>query len=64
MKILRYGIIHAFAQCQNCDWDSSIDISCNNRMDKLRKQIKNHVRKYEHTVVLETGNSTKYSHEI
>lgn len=61
MKTKKSGIIHAYAQCNNCDWDAALDIRSASRMGKLRQQIKRHVEKTGHSVVLETGNSTTYS---
>lgn len=60
MKSDKLGIIHAYAQCQNCDWDVALDIHVKNRMQKLRNEIASHIKKTKHTVVLETGNSTIY----
>lgn len=60
MKSRKYGIIHAYAQCRNFDWDAALDINSTSRMSKLRAQIKRHVEKEGHTVGLETGNSTEY----
>ena len=40
MKTTKYGIIHAYAQCNICEWDAAIDIDSKNRMNKLRYQIK------------------------
>ncbi len=56
----KYGIIHAFAQCSNCTWDSAIKIGENNRMSKLRARIVSHIKNTGHEVILETGNSTKF----
>jgi len=61
VKTKKYGIIHAYAQCDGCDWDSAIDINETDRMQKLRNRIYAHVNKTGHSVTLETGNSTKYS---
>lgn len=61
MKSDKSGIIHAYAQCQNCNWDASLDIYAKNRMQKLRNQIAKHIKESKHTVVLETGKSTVYS---
>ena len=36
MKTTKYGIIHAYAQCNICEWDAAIDIDSKNRMNKLR----------------------------
>jgi len=57
----RYGIIHAWAQCNNCDWNEGIHIDDKNRMQKLRNKIYAHVKQTGHTVTLETGTSTDYS---
>ena len=57
----KYGIIHGYAQCDNCDWDSAIEIHETNRMQRLRNRIYSHVNKTGHSVTLETGNSTNYS---
>jgi len=56
----KFGIIHAYAQCNSCDWDSAIDINDKNRMQGLRNRIHRHVEKTGHKVNLETGNSTDY----
>lgn len=61
VKTEKYGIIHAFAQCNKCDWDAAIDTAETNRMQKLRNKIYVHVKKTGHSVTLETGNSTTYS---
>jgi len=61
VKTEKFGIIHAVAQCQDCDWDSAIITHERNRMQKLRNRIYAHVNKTGHTVILETGNSTIYS---
>lgn len=61
VKSYKYGIIHAYAQCNNCDWDATIKINDDfNRMSKLRSKIYAHVKKTGHKVSLETGNSTDY----
>lgn len=60
MKSRKDGIIHAYAQCNDCEWDAALDINSVSRMNKLRAQIKRHVEKENHTVVLETGNATEY----
>ena len=58
------GIIHAYAQCSDCEWNSAIKINENNRMQKLRNRIYSHVIKTKHRVTLETGNSTKYYYTL
>ena len=63
IKIEKYGIIHAVAQCRDCDWDDAIDISEIDRSQKLRNRIYSHVRKTKHKVTLETGNATDYYYE-
>ena len=60
VKSEKYGIIHAYAQCDDCDWDAAIDIKKSNRMQLLRNKIYQHIRKTGHSVTLETGNSTRY----
>ena len=62
VKILteKYGIVHAYARCNNCDWDAAIDIAKSNRMQLLRNKIYSHIRETKHRVTLETGNSTDY----
>jgi len=60
VKTEKYGIIHAYAQCNNCDWDATIDTNAKNRMQKLRNKIYSHVLKTGHRVTLETGNETDY----
>ena len=61
VKSEKFGIIHAYAQCNECDWDAAIKIHETGRMGKLRNRIYAHVNKTGHTVTLETGNSTDYS---
>lgn len=61
MKFHRYGTIHAYAQCDECGWTDSINISERNRMQALRNRISSHINKTGHSVTLETGNATKYS---
>ncbi len=65
MKVIsdKTGIIHAYAQCQNCTWDYAMEFKLNNRMQKLRNNIAAHIKSTGHVVVLETGNSTTYSLE-
>jgi hypothetical protein len=63
VKSDKSGIIHAYAQCNNCEWDSVIRIDEDNRMQKLRNRIYSHVSKTKHRVTLETGNSTIYYFE-
>ena len=58
VKVRKYGIIHAYAQCAQCDWDEASNIGEDNRMQKLRNRIYSHVKKTRHKVTLETGNST------
>jgi len=60
VKSDKSGIIHAYAQCKNCEWDSAININECNRMQKLRNRIYSHVIKTKHRVNLETGNSSDY----
>lgn len=63
MKIIttKYGITHAYAQCVDCYWDSTIETNDPNRMQKLRNRIYSHIKETGHTVNLETGTSTNYS---
>ena len=65
MKIIskKYGIIHAYAQCDSCEWDATIDIEKTNRMQKLRNEIYKHIRETGHKVILDTGNTTIYCAE-
>ncbi len=63
IKTTKYGIIHAYAQCADCSWDSAMNIKETNRMQKLRNRIYAHIKKTGHTVDLETGNVTSYSSE-
>ena len=56
------GIIHAHAFCRDCSWDDDINIGQHDRMQKLRNRIYIHIRATGHTVDLETGNHTAYSH--
>ena len=63
VKSNKSGIIHAYAQCNNCKWNSAIKIDEGNRMQKLRNRIYSHVIKTKHVVNLETGNSTNYYFE-
>lgn len=60
IKTTKYGIIHGYAQCRGCHWDSAIDINEINRMQNLRNRIYSHIRKTGHRVTLETGSSTDY----
>ena len=60
VKVIQYGIIHAYAQCSECEWDKSINIDDKNRMQKLRNAIYCHVKETGHRVMLETGKSTDY----
>jgi hypothetical protein len=60
LTIKKYGIIHAYAQCDNCYWHSGINIEEKNMMQNLRNRIYSHVHKTGHSVTLETGNSTTY----
>ena len=63
VRSIKYGIVHAYAQCSNCDWDAAIEITSKNRMQKLRNKIYSHVNKTGHKVHLEIGNSTTYYKE-
>jgi len=62
MKIVfdKYGIIHAYAQCSNCDWTDAMRTYQQDRMQKLRNRIYSHIKKTGHTVELETGTATTY----
>lgn len=63
VKVEKTGLIHAYAQCNECSWDDTISIGELNRMQKLRNRIYAHVKKTGHKVILETGNSTNYYHD-
>lgn len=58
IKTYKYGIIHAIAQCQNCDFEDAI--KAGNGMQTLRNKVYAHIRKTGHTVTVETGNTTDY----
>ena len=58
--VRKHGIIHAYAQCSDCEWDASMKIDEPNRMQRLRNRIYSHVKATGHSVTLETGNSTIY----
>ncbi len=59
----KYGIIHACAFCDICDWGDCMIPDEEDRMQKLRNMIYRHVRATGHSVTLETGNSTRYTGE-
>jgi len=56
----KYGIIHGFAICEDCDWTDGIKTVEINRMQKLRARVYKHIRRFGHKVNLETGTSTRY----
>lgn len=60
MRSKKFGIVHAYAQCDDCEWTTALDINVIDRMGKVRRQIKSHIDITGHTVTLETGNATKY----
>lgn len=60
VKTKKFGIIHFFAQCWDCEWSEAIDTNEINRNQKVRNKIYKHVRETGHTVKLETGNATDY----
>jgi len=60
VKIEKYGVIHAIAQCGNCNWEDAINTEEEDRLTKLRNRVKKHVEKTGHTVTIETGTSTDY----
>lgn len=54
--ITKFGVIHNYAQCWNCEWD------CNCHKNKnYYSAIIAHVKKTGHTVKRESGSSTDYS---
>jgi len=62
MKSYKFGIIHAIAYCENCNWSEGIKLESRNRMQELRRKITQHIKETKHSISLETGNSTRYSY--
>jgi len=60
VKTDSYGLVHAVANCDHCDFHegSYIDVS------RMRVLARRHVAKTGHTVNVETGKSTTYSPDI
>lgn len=56
IEVIQYGIIHAIANCEVCEW------SCAEYRDmgKTRQEIRKHVNNTGHSVTLETGKATRY----
>ncbi len=60
VKVVKYGIIHFHAVCQNCDWSAAIEFWAINRNQRVRNKVYSHVNKTGHTVTIESGSSTDY----
>ncbi len=60
VKSEKYGIVHYYAQCNECVWDCGMDINHKKRTENVRRKIKKHVTRTGHTVTLESGSSTDY----
>ena len=60
VKSERYGIIHAQAVCNCCDWTEAMNTGEVNRVQNLQRKARKHVSETGHEVVLETGNAIKY----
>lgn len=56
----KFGIIHYYAQCQNCDWVCGIRTEIANIPEDVRNEIYKHIRKTGHRVQVEGGTSTDY----
>jgi len=61
IKVENYGVIHYYAQCEQCKWDAGIYSSGLETRQDVRNAIRKHVKKTGHTVNLESGSSTRYT---
>jgi hypothetical protein len=59
IRVTKYGMVHFYAQCKECEWDSGIGVHGSTRQD-VRNAVNAHVRKTGHRVTIETGTSTDY----
>ena len=60
IKVEKFGIIHGIAFCEKCDWSEAINTAELNRMQKLRNKVYKHIKETWHSVIIETGTSTRY----
>ena len=58
VEVTKYGYVHYVAFCQTCDWQAAI---MPDTVAEVRNQVRNHVKKTGHDVIIEGGNATKYS---
>ena len=63
MKIMveQFGVIHYYAQCEDCSWDAGITSNGLKSKQDVRNAIRKHIRKTRHTVSLESGTATLYT---
>ena len=61
VRVTKYGTIHFYAQCTECEWDDAIHLHEKNRRQRVRNSVYRHVRETGHRVQLEAGTSTDYS---
>ncbi len=64
VKSEKYGIVHYYAQCNECSWDCGMDIDHKKRTENVRRKIKRHVARTGHVVKLDSGSSTRYYLEV
>ena len=56
IKSENYGIIHLVAYCQNCNWSNED----HKNPQKVRNEIRKHILKTGHEIIIETGLARKY----
>ena len=60
IKVIRHGLMHYHAQCDDCDWECAVYDNNNSHQD-VRNLIRKHVKETKHRVSLETGSAIDYS---
>ena len=61
IKVTKYGTVHYYAQCKDCDWDCGILTNEAHSTQDVRNRVYAHIRKTGHSVQVEGGTSTDYS---
>jgi len=60
IKTRKYGLIHYYAQCDNCDWNCGIRTEIASFPQDVRNEVYKHIRKTGHKVSVEGGTHTDY----
>ena len=59
--VIRHGIVHYVAGCNDCDFTDAITGNDHERNERVRASVYRHVKETGHTCWIESGTHTTYT---